>query len=79
MIFLLKLILFLQINRDSKIGKIPKEQATQQTVEILTALKKLGDKLNPEEEAFLQSNSSSSLKEFEQVSSDLGEYSSYFS
>ncbi|KAK7094150.1 protein LZIC-like [Littorina saxatilis] len=59
------------INRDAKIGKMPKEQATQQTVEILTALKKLGDKLTPEEEAFMQANSSSSLKEFEQVSGDL--------
>ena len=64
----------LQINRDSKIGKMPKEQATQQTVEILTALKKLGDKLTPDEEAFLQANSSSSLKEFEKVSGDLGKY-----
>lgn len=62
-----------QVNRDAKIGKIPKEQATQQAVEILTALKKLGEKLTPEEENFMQVNSSSSLKEFEQVTSDLGE------
>ena len=54
---------------------MPKEQATQQTVEILTALKKLGDKLMPDEEAFLQANSSSSLKEFEKVSGDLGKTS----
>ncbi|KAK7476542.1 hypothetical protein BaRGS_00032222 [Batillaria attramentaria] len=59
------------INRDAKIGKMPKEQATQQTVEILTALKKLGEKLTPEEESFMQANSSSSLKEFEKVSGDL--------
>ena len=54
---------------------MPKEEATQQTVEILTALKKLGDKLMPDEEAFLQANSSSSLKEFEKVSGNLGKTS----
>lgn len=60
-----------EINRDAKIGKIPPQQATGQCVEILTALKKLGDSLTPEEEAYLQANSSTSLKEFEQVSSTL--------
>ncbi|KAL5015098.1 hypothetical protein ScPMuIL_009368 [Solemya velum] len=59
------------INRDSKIGKIPKETAVQQSVEILTALKKLGESLSAEEEAYLQANSSSSLKEFEQVSGSI--------
>ncbi|PVD35402.1 hypothetical protein C0Q70_02364 [Pomacea canaliculata] len=38
---------------------------------ILTALKKLGDKLTMEEEAFMAANSSSSLKQFEQVSGEL--------
>jgi len=61
-----------EITRDEKIGKIPKDQAVGQSVEILTALKKLGETLTPEEEAFLQSNSSASLKEFEQVSESLG-------
>jgi len=69
----------LQINRDEKIGKIPKSQAVGQSVEILTALKKLGEKLSPEEETFLQSNSSSSLKEFEQVSGSLGECDALYS
>ena len=63
-----------QINRDAKIGKILSHQATGQCVEILTALKKLGDSLTPEEEAYLQANSSTSLKEFEQVSSTLGKF-----
>lgn len=63
-----------QISRDEKIGKIPKSQAVGQSVEILTALKKLGETLSPEEEAYLQSNSSASLKEFEKVSENLGEY-----
>ena len=62
----------IQIRRDEKVGKIPKGQATGQAVEILTALKKLGETLTPEEEAYLQSNSNASLKEFEQVSGSLG-------
>lgn len=61
-----------EIRRDEKTGIIPSHQATGQCVEILTALKKLGDSLTPEEEAYLQANSSTSLKEFEQVSSTLG-------
>lgn len=63
---------FLQINRDAKIGKISKEMETLQSVEIMTALKKLGETLTSEEESFLQTNSSSNLREFEQVSSNLG-------
>lgn len=60
-----------EISRDAKIGKIPKEVATEQSVEILTALKKLGDDLSPEEENYLQNNSSASLKEFEKVSGNM--------
>lgn len=60
-----------EISRDAKIGKIPADVATAQSVEILTALKKLGEELTATEQAYLQSNSSASLKEFEQVSSNL--------
>ncbi|XP_022342789.1 protein LZIC-like [Crassostrea virginica] len=60
-----------EIRRDEKVGKLSAEVATEQSVEILTALKKLGESLTPEEEAYLQSNSSASLKQFEQVSGDL--------
>ena len=52
--------------------------ATQQKVEILTALKKLGEQLQAEEAAFLESNSNTSLKQFEQVSEQIGLYLSYF-
>lgn len=41
-------------------------------VEILTALRKLGETLTPEEGAFLLSNSSDSLKQFEKVTGDIG-------
>ncbi|XP_061163647.1 protein LZIC-like [Saccostrea echinata] len=60
-----------EIRRDEKVGKLSGDVATQQSVEILTALKKLGENLTPEEEAYLQNNSSASLKQFEQVSGDL--------
>ncbi|XP_048751997.1 protein LZIC-like isoform X2 [Ostrea edulis] len=60
-----------EIRRDEKVGKLSKDVAIQQSVEILTALKKLGEALSPEEEAYLQNNSSASLKQFEQVSGDL--------
>ncbi|CAL1530482.1 unnamed protein product [Lymnaea stagnalis] len=60
------------IRRDEKIGKLPKDLAIQQSVEILTALKKLGETLTSEEVAYLQLNSSGSLKEFERVSADIG-------
>lgn len=60
-----------EIRRDEKVGKLSGDIATQQSVEILTALKKLGESLTPEEESYLQSNSSASLKQFEQVSGDL--------
>lgn len=67
-----------QIRRDEKVGKLSGDIATQQSVEILTALKKLGESLTPEEESYLQSNSSASLKQFEQVSGDLGRTSMDF-
>lgn len=60
-----------EIRRDEKVGKLSGDIATQQSVEILTALKKLGESLTPDEESYLQSNSSASLKQFEQVSGDL--------
>ena len=63
-----------QVERDAKIGKLSMPIATQQKVEILTALKKLGEQLQAEEEAFLESNSNTSLKQFEQVSEQIGWY-----
>ncbi len=35
----------IQMERDVKIGKISKEQQTEQKVEILTALRKLGEQV----------------------------------
>jgi len=39
----------------------------------LAALKKLGESLRPEEEHYLEMNSSASLKQFERVSNELGQ------
>ena len=56
-----------------KIGKLQSSDATQQKVEILMALKRLGELLTGDEESFLQSNSSASLKQFDNVSDEIGE------
>lgn len=56
-----------EIQRDAKIGKLSADMCKQQTVEILSALKKLSEKLTPDEETYLQSNSNVCMKQFEQV------------
>ena len=61
-----------QVQRDEKVGKLGKENSTHMIVEILTALRKLGEELSPEEQEYLKQNSSSSLRQFQQVTSDLG-------
>ncbi|XP_078486813.1 protein LZIC [Ciona intestinalis] len=55
------------IERDFKIGKLVKDDYIQQKVEILTAVKKLGDTLTTEEQMFLSQNSSTSLSNFQNV------------
>ncbi|XP_071946224.1 protein LZIC-like [Antedon mediterranea] len=60
-----------EIDRDVKIGKLSSEVHVQQKLEILTALKKLGDKLQPAEIGFLSANSSQAMSDFEKVTSDL--------
>ena len=44
-----------------------------QAAEILVALKKLGEPLEPKEEKFLQGHKSASLSEFEAVAEDHGD------
>lgn len=65
-----------KVERDVKIGKVSKVDYVQQAVEILTALKKLGERLKPEEESFLEMNSSASLRQFERVTGELGRFES---
>jgi hypothetical protein len=46
-----------------------------QAVEILAALRQLGETLSPQEEAFLQEHKTNELAGFEQASADLGKFS----
>mmetsp|Transcript_19254 Transcript_19254/g.26950 ORF Transcript_19254/g.26950 Transcript_19254/m.26950 type:complete len:192 (-) Transcript_19254:63-638(-) len=61
------------LQTNARLGKISKETYTQQAVEILTALKKLGEGLTADEEQFLSANSSKAMKDFEAVANDIGE------
>eukprot|EP00316_Scyphosphaera_apsteinii_P012658 CAMPEP_0119320442 /NCGR_PEP_ID=MMETSP1333-20130426/52462_1 /TAXON_ID=418940 /ORGANISM="Scyphosphaera apsteinii, Strain RCC1455" /LENGTH=219 /DNA_ID=CAMNT_0007327163 /DNA_START=46 /DNA_END=706 /DNA_ORIENTATION=- len=56
-----------EIDRDVKLGKIETGCVADQVVEILTALKKLGDPLAPKEERFLQQHRSEKMSEFEAI------------
>jgi len=58
------------IERDMKVGKLTKESYQQQKVEILGAVKKLGDKLSPEELNFLSKHGTASMSSFLEVSGD---------
>ncbi|XP_041479933.1 protein LZIC-like [Lytechinus pictus] len=61
-----------QLKEDEKVGRISTPDYTQQAVEILTAVKKLGEKLTPAEEEYLNRNSNQALSNFEKVTSDVG-------
>uniref|UniRef100_A0A8C2E422 Leucine zipper and CTNNBIP1 domain containing n=1 Tax=Cyprinus carpio TaxID=7962 RepID=A0A8C2E422_CYPCA len=60
-----------ELDRDVMVGKLPRDVYTQQKVEILTALRKLGEKLITEDEAFLAANASATLSHFENVTARL--------
>nr|XP_009669756.1 PREDICTED: protein LZIC isoform X2 [Struthio camelus australis] len=60
------------MDRDLMVGKLGRDLYTQQKVEILTALRKLGEKLTADDETFLSANAGAALSQFERVSSDLG-------
>mmetsp|Transcript_16314 Transcript_16314/g.25324 ORF Transcript_16314/g.25324 Transcript_16314/m.25324 type:complete len:189 (-) Transcript_16314:755-1321(-) len=61
-----------QLKEDLKLKRITPELHTIQAVEILTALKKLGETLSAEEQGFLQENMSQQVAEFEAASGDVG-------
>ncbi|KAJ7412380.1 Protein LZIC [Willisornis vidua] len=60
------------MDRDLMVGKLARDLYTQQKVEILTALRKLGEKLTGDDEMFLSANAGAALSQFERVSTDLG-------
>mmetsp|Transcript_5464 Transcript_5464/g.5949 ORF Transcript_5464/g.5949 Transcript_5464/m.5949 type:complete len:189 (-) Transcript_5464:32-598(-) len=53
------------LQRDQKLGKLSGDAYQQQAVEILAALKKLGEKLTTQEQAYLSSHMTASLQQFE--------------
>ena len=61
-----------EIQRDVSLGKLSDSVYKQQGVEILAALKKLGEELTPAENDFLQKNSNAGLENFETASTSLG-------
>ncbi|MEE6485153.1 hypothetical protein FKM82_014184 [Ascaphus truei] len=60
------------MDRDLMVGKLGRDLYTQQKGEILTALRKLGEKLVPDDEAFLSENAGAALSQFQKVSEGLG-------
>lgn len=63
---------FAEIKRDVNLGKISDDLYKQQGVEILAALKKLGESLTTTENDFLQKHSSAGLEKFTTASSSIG-------
>ena len=57
-----------QVQRDKRLGKLAKQVAEEQELEVLAALRRLGDPLSAEEQAFLQSNMTAAMAAFEAVS-----------
>ncbi|EDO30486.1 predicted protein [Nematostella vectensis] len=61
-----------EMQRDLKTGHMGQSVYTQQAIEILMALKKLGEQLKPEETEFLAANSNAALSSFEKVAENSG-------
>ncbi|XP_075695413.1 protein LZIC isoform X1 [Rhinoderma darwinii] len=61
-----------EMDRDLMVGKLARDVYTPQKGEILTALRKLGEKLTAEDEAFLSENAGAALSQFQKVSEGLG-------
>lgn len=60
----------MMLKRDVKLGKLTREQATGQSVEILAALRKLDQELSETEIDFLNSNQSAEQADWQAVSND---------
>jgi hypothetical protein len=60
-----------EIERDFKIGTISKDEHVARKVELLGALKRLGETLSSEDEKFLSDNVSDSMKHFVEVASEV--------
>ncbi|XP_022699322.1 protein LZIC-like isoform X3 [Varroa jacobsoni] len=60
-----------ELERDMKILRSSPEMHTRQKLEILMALRKLGEELSSEEAAFVEKHSNSDMRQFEKVSEDV--------
>eukprot|EP01027_Heterolobosea_sp_BB2_P022959 GEZU01033892.1.p1 GENE.GEZU01033892.1~~GEZU01033892.1.p1 ORF type:complete len:203 (+),score=73.67 GEZU01033892.1:47-610(+) len=58
-----------QLQMNLKLNKASEATVRQQSIEILSALKKLGDPLSAEEEKYLKDNMTNEMKQFETVDS----------
>ncbi|XP_040050200.1 protein LZIC [Gasterosteus aculeatus] len=61
-----------EMDRDVIVGKLSRDVYMQQKMEILTALRKLGETLTSEDETFLTENATATLSQFEKVTANLG-------
>ncbi|XP_054712394.1 protein LZIC-like [Uloborus diversus] len=61
-----------ELQQEAKLGKISEGTLNEQKIEILFALKKLGEDLSSGELDFLQRYSTATMREFEQLSSETG-------
>jgi len=53
------------LQREQRLGKLSGEVYVLQAVEVLSALKKLGEALSPEEQAFLEQHMTANMAAFE--------------
>eukprot|EP00004_Rigifila_ramosa_P012947 TRINITY_DN2845_c0_g1_i1.p2 TRINITY_DN2845_c0_g1~~TRINITY_DN2845_c0_g1_i1.p2 ORF type:complete len:129 (+),score=38.32 TRINITY_DN2845_c0_g1_i1:240-626(+) len=60
------------LQRDLKLGRLSEETYKQQSVEIIAALKKLGEKLSAEEASYLAANMSADMQAFESTDNAIG-------
>ncbi|KAM8864115.1 protein LZIC [Spinachia spinachia] len=61
-----------EMDRDVIVGKLSRDVYMQQKMEILTALRKLGETLTSEDETFLTENATATLNQFEKVTANFG-------
>ncbi|KAL6119812.1 lzic [Pungitius sinensis] len=61
-----------EMDRDVIVGKLSRDVYMQQKMEILTALRKLGETLTSQDETFLTENATATLSQFEKVTANLG-------
>ncbi|OCT70270.1 hypothetical protein XELAEV_18037191mg [Xenopus laevis] len=62
-----------ELDSDLMVGKLGRDLYTQQKGEILIALQKLGEKISPEDEAFLSENAGAVFNQFQKVSEGSGD------